>query len=318
MKKILGIDIGFGDNKLVYGTSDGDILKMFKIPSIIAYTSKDSFIKDNRIYEYKGRNYYIGEDALQMPSDAVIDITEYKNLEYFAPLFLYYVIKQLNEIPDVIVCGLSKAQLQNSGYFKEALQTFEVNGEKYHFENIWILPQGAGSKITVDTYGDDFPHPQTAFHGKSNFVGVDIGFNTLDLFLVTNGKTSPNLFEGIEHEGVMKIASKIQANIKETHNKDISLHEAKEILDTGFYKLRGEKFDKSSLIKSVKEDYLKSLLKLIDEKFNNSLDKCDFIFLSGGGSAFFKTSTDGFIKVPKSNYEFYNAIGFYLFGKTRW
>ena len=317
MKTILGIDIGFGDNKLVFGTSDGDILKVFKFPSIIAYTSKDSYIKDTRIYEYKNRNYYVGNDALQMPSDAVIDITEYKNLEYFAPLFLYYVIKQIEAIPDTIVCGLSKAQLQNSGYFKEALRTFEVNGEKYNFDNLWILPQGAGSKIAIDKYGMDFPNPQTTFNGQSNFVGVDIGFNTLDLFLVTNGKTSPNLFEGIEHEGVMKIASKIQQGIKEEHQKDISLHEAKEILDTGFYKLRGEKFDKTQQIKAIKEEYLKSLLQLIEQKFKGSLDKCDYIFLSGGGSAFFKTSTDGFIRVPKSNYEYYNAIGFYLYGMTK-
>ena len=70
MKTILGIDIGFGDNKLVLGTSDGDILKVFKFPSIIAYTSKDSYIKDTRIYEYKNRNYYVGNDALQMPSSS--------------------------------------------------------------------------------------------------------------------------------------------------------------------------------------------------------------------------------------------------------
>lgn len=314
MKTILGIDVGYGSVKCVFGTSDGEIKNIFKFTSIIAATNPDMFINDTRIYAYQGKHYYVGNDALQMPSDSVIDITEYKNLEFFAPLFLYSTIKQIGVTPDVIVCGLSKAQLHNSGYFKEALQKFVVNDEEFTFENVWILPQGAGSKLAIDKFGDNFPQPQTEFHGLMNYVGVDIGFNTLDLFLVANGKTSPHLFEGIECEGVMKIAQSIQKTVQERYDKHISLHEAKEVLDSGYYKLRGEKYDLTDLIKETKKKYLESLLALINERFKGSLDKCDFVFLSGGGSAFFKSSSDGFIKAPKSNYEYYNAIGFFLFG----
>lgn len=317
MKTVLGIDIGYGSVKCVFGTTDGDIKNIFKYTSIIAVTSPDLYINDNRIFSYRDKHYYVGNDALSMPSDAVIDITEYKNLEYFAPLFLYATIKKIGVTPDIVVCGLSKAQLHNSGYFKEALQKFAINGEELEFKNVWVLPQGAGSKLAIDKYGDNFPHQQTEFHGLMNFVGVDIGFNTLDLFLVTNGKTSPNLFAGIECEGVMKIAQQIQKNIETKYQKQISLHEAKEVLDNGFYKLRGEKYDLSDLIKITKKEYLENLLKLINERFKDSLDKCDFVFLSGGGSAFFKSSSDGFIKAPKSNYEYYNAIGFYLFGVNK-
>ena len=80
-----------------------------------------------------------------------------------------------------------------------------MNDEEFNFENVYILPQGAGSKITIDNYGVDFPNKQQEFTGLSNYVGVDIGFNTIDIFLVTNGKTSPYLFKGIENEGVMKV-----------------------------------------------------------------------------------------------------------------
>lgn len=317
MKTILGIDIGYGSVKCVLGSSDGDIKKLFKFTSIIAATSPNAYIKDTRIFAYKGKHYYVGNDALQMPSDAVIDITEYKNLEYFAPLFLHATIKQIGIVPDIIVCGLSKAQLHNSGYFKEALQKFTVDDQEYTFDNVWILPQGAGSKLAIDKYGDNFPRQQTEFQGLTNYIGVDIGFNTLDIFLVTNGKTSPNLFEGIECEGVMKIAQCIQKNIQDRYSKQVSLHEAKEILDNGFFKLRGEKLDLSELIKSTKKEYLSNMLKLVDERFKGSLDKSDFVFLTGGGSAFFKifdTTQDRFIRAPQSNYEYYNSIGFYLFG----
>ena len=74
----------------------GEILKIFKFPSLVGITKKNEFINDNRIYEYKGHCYYVGEHASSLPSENLIDITEYKNLEFFAPLFLYHTLKQVS------------------------------------------------------------------------------------------------------------------------------------------------------------------------------------------------------------------------------
>ena len=71
--------------------------------------------------------------------------------------------------------------------------------------------------LTVDKYGSNFPQEQTEFMGNTTYVGIDCGFNTLDLYLVTDGKTSPNLFEGIEKEGVMKIATEVAKKVNELH-----------------------------------------------------------------------------------------------------
>jgi len=317
MKKIVGIDIGFGDVKCTLGTSDGSITKQFKFPSTIGITRRNEHITDKRIYDFKEHSYYVGENALHLPSDNLIDITDYKNLEYYAPVFLYHAIQMLECTPDIIVSGLSKAQIENSGHFKEQLMNFEVNGTTFKFDELYILPQGAGSKLCIDKYGDNFPHPQQNFTGTTSFVGCDIGFNTLDMFLVTDGKTSPNLFEGIEREGMMKIATEIAKKVKELHGRSITLHEAKDILDTGIYKLRGQKHPFKDYTDEVKKTYLKSLLELIEVKYGKILDKCDFISLSGGGSTIFKSTEDGFIRIPKSHHEFYNSIGFFLFGMTR-
>lgn len=317
MKTILGIDVGYGDVKVTYGTEDGQILKQFKFNSAIGITTRNPHVKDSRIYDYKGHSYYVGEDALKLPSENLIDITDYKNLEFYAPLFLYHTIKQLGVTPDIIVSGLSKAQIENSGYFKEALMNFTVNDEEFKFENVFILPQGAGSKLTIDEYGDNFPNKQETFMGDTTYVGVDCGFQTLDMFLVTDGKTSPNLFEGIEKEGVMKIATKVAKKVHELHGRNITLHEAKEIIDTGVYRLRGTSHPFKDYLDEVKKVYLKELLELIETRYGKIIDKCDFIYLSGGGSTIFKTTENGFLRVPKTKHEFYNAIGFYLFGKTR-
>lgn len=281
---------------------------------MIGVTKRNEHVTDSRIYDFKDHSYYVGENALHLPSENLIDITDYKNLEFYAPLFLYHALREIGETPDIIVSGLSKAQIENSGYFKEGLKDFEVNGTRYVFNDVFILPQGAGSKLTIDKYGDNFPTPQQEFTGTTSFVGCDIGFNTLDMFLVTDGKTSPNLFEGIEREGVMKIATKIAQKVKEVHGRDITLHEAKEIINSGIYKLRGQKHDFSEYVNEVKKSYLKDLLDLIENRYGKIIDKCDFISLSGGGSTIFKPTEDRFIRVPKGHHEYYNALGFWIFG----
>jgi hypothetical protein len=317
MKTILGIDIGFGDVKVTVGTSEGQVDKQFKFTSTIGITKRNEYVQDSRIYDFREHSYYVGENALHLPSENLIDITDYKNLEYYAPLFLYHVIKLIGFRPDIIVSGLSKAQIENSGHFKEGLQNFTVNGEVFNFPEVYILPQGAGSKLCIDKYGNNFPNLQQEFTGSTSFVGCDIGFNTLDMFLVTDGKTSPNLFEGIEREGVMKIATLVAKKVKELHGRQITLHEAKEIIDTGIYKLRGQKHEFGEYIAEVKKQYLKDLLTLIETKYGKILDKCDFISLSGGGSTIFKSTDDGFLRVPKTKHEYYNSIGFFLFGNTK-
>ena len=115
----------------------------------------------------------------------------------------------------------------------------------------------------------------------------------------------------------MKIASKVAKLIYEKHKRQLTLHEAKEILDTNTYKLRGQRYDYSEDIKAIKDEYLKELLKFIEQKYPGCLDKCDFIFIAGGGSRLFRTSLDKFIRVPKEAHEFYNAIGEFLFGLTK-
>jgi len=314
MKKVLGIDIGFGDIKATFGYADGNIIKQWKFPSNIGVTKRNEHVSDKRIYDYKEHSYYVGENASHLPSENRVDIKEYANLEYYAPLFIYHVLQSIEDTPDIIVAGLSKAQINNSGHFKEVLQKFEVNGKDFVFDDVYVIPQGAGAKMTVDKYGNHFPKEQDEFLGKTTYVGVDIGFNTLDLFLVTDGKTSPNLFEGIEKEGVMKIATLVGKKVLELHGRKIGLHEAKEIIDSGTYKLRGQSHDFTQYLKEVKQNYLKELLQLIEVKYGKILDKCDFIAVSGGGSTLFKSTNDGFIRIPESHNEFYNSIGQYIFG----
>lgn len=317
---IVGLDIGYGDTKVTIGHGNGEPLKMFKFPSCIAKTIPVSVIRDPRIIQLDGEYFYIGQDALSLPSTDIVDITEYENLEKFAPLFIYQALKLADIDQDqvkVLVSGLSVSQLSQSGYFKERISNFEVNNKSYKFEQVFLLPQGAGSKLAFDKYSDHYPQARTEEQNSLTFIGCDIGFNTLDVFYVANGKTSPNLFEGLSHEGVTKVAAMVCDAIRKDYQREITISEAKGILDCGFYKLRGESYDMTQQIQQAKEIYIKQLIDLVEQKYSSIIDKCDFICLLGGGACYFENQQHNYIRAVKNKAEFYNSLGFYLFGCTK-
>ena len=313
--KILGIDIGYSHVKCSFGSPDSEP-STFKFSSTVGRTQRNQHIKDSNVYDYNEQSFYVGETALHLPSDNIINITEYKNLEYYAPLFVAHAIKICGGMPDIIVTGLSKAQINNSGYFKEAISEFVVNNIRYKFDNVFVIPQGAGCKVCSDKYGLEYSDQKSEFSNCANYIGVDGGFNTLDLYVVINGKVSASVFEGIENEGVMKIASKVAKLVQEKHNRNITLHEARDILDTGSYKLRSDVYDYSEELKAIKKEYILDMFNLIEQKYGKIIDKCECIYFSGGASRLFKSGVINGIKliVPLKNNEFLNSIGQFLFG----
>ena len=311
---IMGLDLGYSSVKVVVANEYGEILKKFKFPSLIGITKKVNEVENDKIYQYDDNYYMVGDEAKHLPSQNMIDITEYKNLEYYAPLLLKHTIKKCGITPDIIVAGLSIAQINYSGYFQARLESFTIDETDYKFEKVYVLPQGAGAKLAIDKYGNKFPEEQKEYLGSSNYIICDIGFNTLDLLLIDNGLTDPNLFEGILKSGILKCSAEIAQEIYKNHNRQITLQEAREVLDTGYYKLRGTKHDYKALVDKTKKEYLKYILKLVEEKFPSFLDKADFLCIVGGGATLFKDTTDNFIRIVRNDPEFYNAIGQMLFG----
>lgn len=315
---VLSIDIGFGDTKVVYGTDYGEVIKKFKFPTIVGITQKLEHVENDKILGFENNYYLVGENARHLPSENFIDVSEYKNLEFFAPLFLHTAIEMLkinSDDIDLIVTGLSIAQINNSGYFQNRLKSYTISGVEYIHEKVIVLPQGAGCKILHDKFGLNYPTVNTEFLGDKTYIIADIGNNTCDFLLVSNGKTDPNLFQGLEKTGIMLICQKIAKLIAEKHSRNITVGEAKQILDEGVYKLRGQRYYYDKEISEYKQDYLKELIKLIEGRFPSIIDKIEFILLVGGGARIFNNSSnDGFIRVPLSEHEFYNALGFYFFG----
>jgi len=310
-KTVLAIDSGYGDNKVVFGDSSG-IKNIYKFPSVAGSIVLNELVSDDRVLTFNDRNFYIGQDALSLPSKSIIDIDSYEKLEYFAPLFVARVLGDLKVVPDIIVIGLSIAQIKNSGHYKKLIEDFLRKsgiGSTIH-----VVPQGAVAKLAVDKYGVDFPEDTKDFNSSSSYILADIGFNTLDICHVVNGTTSANLVRGIEKMGATLIVNDLIISIRDTHNILLNPSECKDVLATGLLKRRGVQYDVAALITKAKSDYIGNLRVVIENEFGDVLDKVDSLVLVGGGSYILGASDNNFIKSPRNKAEFYNAIGYYLFG----
>lgn len=314
MPNILAVDTGYGDTKVVFGNEHSINMK-FKFPSVIGEVKINSLINDNRVQTREGKSYYVGEDALKLESESIVEIISYKFLEYSSPLFISKVIGMVGEVPDIVVLGLSISQIQNSGHYKDTIIEFlKSSGIE---PEVYIVPQGAVAKKAIDEYGVEFPNKSKTHTGDSNYILIDVGFNTLDIARVINGKTSTSLVKGIPNKGIIVVANYVIEKIKAKHNIKLNISEAKEVIDNNHLKLRGKVIDCLDIVQSSKQEYVQYLTTIVEDEFGNILDKSDNMILIGGGAYTLLAdyqSDDNFVIAPKSDSEYYNAIGYYRFG----
>ena len=102
--------------------------------------------------------------------------------------------------------------------------------------------------------------------------------------------------------------------MKEKYDIQLTLSEARQVLSTGVFKRRGVNYEVADLIMAAKVMYADNLKVIIEDQFGDILDKVDNLVIVGGGAYFMKGITDPFFKVPKINGEYYNAVGYYLYG----
>lgn len=321
MYDVLGIDVGFGDVKNI-GISAGQIVIRNKYPSAIAPIVDSETFNDTRSIKMGEKSYYVGELALTQPSETIQDVTEYAHLEAFLPLFLHKTLRDMNchpgNYPKVVVLGLSIAHIENSGYFKAKAE--EYFGSLGWEVQVFVLPQGTGVKLAIDKYFVDYPRTLNAAKAQGNtYVIADIGMGTIDLLYVADGVVSPSQVRGIERRGAMVMCAKIAAHVKEAYNRTLTLKEAKSVLDSGYYELRGNRFNLVDEIEAIKREYLKLIESLIESEYGSVLDKAKFVALAGGGAYFFTKTVeeDKFFFAAKEFSEYYNAIGFAEYGARK-
>lgn len=292
----IAIDLGYGSVKALSNKS------MFKFPSAVALNKRSLIDSSEKMYNYNGFNYLLGEEAMR---DAY-GTRDYTFLEKFAPLLLFKAVEDanLNKSEQInLITGLSLLNWDKKEQFAHALENFIVNNTTLNI-NLTITPQGKG------IYLDCLKHIPSIKEGTT--LVVDIGYNTLDVIPFENGKPLAKEAWANSH-GVNIMVNELDKYIVSKFG--MSLNETK--VNEAFQRQSvtcGTKRDLSPIIDEEKQKYVDSIFQLIQTKNSEIYKSADTIIIAGGGAYSFNGSIqpqEKNIIFPRGEYEYSNVRGYY-------
>lgn len=334
MKKslnILAIDLGYSSVKVCRRDAEG-LIQFEKFNSATAQVEKPMEVNDEEIFQL-GPNYYaLGTAALKVGRSKLMRMNDWETLLIVTPVWVSYLIKRYEELDgrpvDVIAIGLSIA-------FKDKAQelidrvatTLMLDPSK-----IVCLPQGVVCKVAYQKSGLNIIEESKKNDLKlQNFLIVDGGYLTIDISSVINGVASSSSTVGLVDTGVICISRDLIDFIYKNYGISITTNEAAVIVDNdGAWTRRGRKYDLSTQVKDISINYLKKVVKLLDDKFGENLDALSGMLIVGGLAEIFKKYYDDIIPFIESNLcgknfihfpdvygEMYNAYGYFVIAEEK-
>jgi len=294
----IAIDIGYGDTKVMIKD------KIFKFASAIekkkeAQANYQEIIDD--VYEFGGKQYTVGDKAL---SNA-ISTRGFNFLVKYSPLIVYHAIKLAGldtTKPIQIITGLSIINWQEKEQFTNALKKINVNNEI-------IEP-----KIKLMAQGQGIYHDYKEKLDKGDVCIVDIGYNTFDFLVFTDGNPRQDLSFATK-KGSNEIITELQTKIKKRFQFDASEQIAKKIFINKSVEIYGELTDLTDEIEDAKKDYADFIIDELISQRGDLLKTAKKVIFSGGGAYFLddvkilkNTPNVAFSTKP---YEFANVRGYY-------
>ena len=174
---------------------------------------------------------------------------------------------------------------------------FKVDGRDYQVQvdRIVIFPQGAS--IVSD-------------HSDGGDVGIiDIGFHTLDMVLVKEGRISETK-SASRIEGVRSIFQGVDRTLNARFGRSgVDYDRIFKILKDKNVRFRGELHDLSGEIDPLIDSYASKIESIVEDLWGNDVDFLDTILVAGGGAILLKNRFTGRYKVVEQS-RFANAQGF--------
>ncbi|MDA8402755.1 MAG: ParM/StbA family protein [Desulfobacteraceae bacterium] len=326
----LGMDLGFGDVKLVLsihsevGSARRKILTKF--PTAIAY-AKDGIIGDlgegEKKYAFNGKDYFVGASALQCRD--VFSTRDIDFLMTYSPLLAWVAIEKtihsqagalevdlLSSCKKLLCLGMPLAHFHSKrATLLDIMKKSRVSDRDLPFDTIDVRAQGQG--ILFDFMLDDTGQP-VIDRLTLNVLVVDIGFNTVDILGVVNGRPSREWSGMLDRGGISRIGEQVGNFLQREFNFELPEQALKDVLQKKEISLYGAAKDISWAIRKASEEYANWLLQEIRSRWEGFLKKADRLILAGGGAyyvqdAFCSVYQQGFLHVPEKP-EYSNAIGF--------
>jgi hypothetical protein len=145
----------------------------------------------------------------------------------------------------------------------------------------------------------------------------DIGFNTVDLFVVEGGVVSRRYTSG-ETLGVRRAVEVLSRTIKNRYEISKSLYEIDSYLrsDNPFIYANGERIDLTNLVDDAKRSASGGVLTLVDETWGNARQFAKALFTGGGAALFYDYLVDAYPLADVVNKPVVaNAYGFAKYGR---
>ena len=326
----MGIDFGFGDVKAVFARFIGSgkfETEQIKFPSAIARVKNKAItgLDDAQIeYEFEKRKYLIDKDALS--SANIIPTRDIDFILEFSPLFIYRAMELVFEKYHIsmdslcnqteICLGLPLAYyIGKKRRLAQRLSNFEVLGCKVNPQRLAIQAQGQG--ILLDFLLDDQCRPNRKWVGTDLLI-LDIGFNTIDILCVHEGRSSSEWSNMLEGAGICRICKDLEIELRRM-GIDLPEQAVKSALADQKVSIYGKEADLSASINLMAKDYADFIYREIQSRLSDVLKNTKKLIIAGGGayyvSEFFKQRFPGdFLYIP-SDAEFSNARGYYKYLK---
>jgi plasmid segregation protein ParM len=301
--KMLGIDVGFGDVKVVW-IEEGNF-KYLKVPTAVKYAPESSdFAQDASLYTFNSRDYIVGESAVY----GAFSTRSFDFLKRYTGLFVNHVLKTLGFNENTIGVGLPLTWYSlKDEFLKELCQTV-VDGQKLDI-NPTLFPQAVG--ILLD-YRLDITGQTKNDTGKNGII-MDIGFNTVDVLCFENGTAVRSDSSTLDKFGISKIINELTDSIQRKYTVSLSEQEGKEVFRNGYITIYGHKQDISEQIRNITEKYFDELMHKIHSGWESRLQRADVLILAGGGAICLKdylpSNYSKLIHMPEQP-EFSNARGY--------
>ena len=294
----IAIDIGYGDTKVM--TKD----KIFKFASAVEKKKEaQADYQDNTddIYEFGDKKYIVGDKAIAN----AVSTRGFNFLVKYSPLIIYHAIKKAGldtSQPIQVVTGLSIVNWQEREQFINAIKTINVNNEIIE-PKIKLMAQGQGIFFDYEGKKD-----------KGNICIVDIGYNTFDFLVFTDGKPRQDLSFATK-KGANEIITELQTKIKKRFQFDASEQVAKKIFVDRSIEIYGETIDLTDEIEDAKQDYAEFIIDELKSQREDLLKTAKKVIFSGGGAYFLddikKLKNTPNVAFSKKPYEFANVKGYY-------
>jgi len=300
MDKEISIDIGYGHCKVLY---DG---KLVKFPTAISYAN-DSGVAYGELnsYNFEGKDYSVGSDA----SDEAFSTTDYKLLYKFSPLIVYHILSKFDELDNKVIkinTGLSIVDWGNKDEFIERLSKIEVDGNTIELD-VTLIPQGAGCAVDWVENQNDSVYPK-------KLSVIDIGFNTINLIYLENGRPIRQKSKPYPGHGVISIVKTFSTYMENKYAMNFSQQEINDIFLEGEFIYNGEVQEEvAQRIELEKEQFVAKLFNTILVDAKKTFTTSNVVLIGGGGAYMLEDiPLPPNVEFVESPYEYSNVRGYSL------